>query len=160
MTRKQGQPLDGVTVLVVEDEAMIAMAIEDELAAAGAQEVQIAMSLREAEAFLDNTVFSVAVLDVRLSDGRSYGIAKQLFAKGVPVVVHSGHADLFDHEDFRPALFCEKPAPPNGLTMTVLKALDTSRSDLVGDAINPQSAGSRGASAPATGGGSTSVFAI
>ncbi|SDE63016.1 response regulator [Limimaricola pyoseonensis] len=95
MTKMDGRsapdtrPLAGRTVLVVEDEVLIAMDINESLAEAGA-EVRygrnLAQGLKRAEEHLD-----VALLDVTL--GRSetcLPIVEKLRERGVPFVLHSG----------------------------------------------------------------------
>ena len=82
-------PLTGRTVLVVEDEVMIAMDINESLAEAGA-EVVYGRNLRQGLQLLDREI-DVALLDVSL--GRSetcLPIVEQLRPRGIPFVLHSG----------------------------------------------------------------------
>lgn len=87
--RDKAHSLVGKTVLVVEDEILIAMDINEQLEEAGAT-VQYGRNLKQglqkAEAEVD-----VALLDVSL--GRSetcLPIAERLRERGIPFVLHSG----------------------------------------------------------------------
>jgi ActR/RegA family two-component response regulator len=59
-------PLSGVTVLVVEDDLFLAMALEDSLVAMGAAVVDACHTLDDAMARADADDFAVAVLDFSL----------------------------------------------------------------------------------------------
>jgi CheY-like chemotaxis protein len=80
------------TVLVAEDEALIAMDVMDELGSAGF--IAIGPFARSAEAleYCRRRRPDCAVLDVRLADGESFPVADWLAENGVPVVFHSAHA--------------------------------------------------------------------
>ncbi|MBB3711290.1 DNA-binding NtrC family response regulator [Limimaricola variabilis] len=83
------RPLAGLTVLVVEDEVLIAMDINETLEEAGA-EVVYGRNLRQGMQRLEQEL-DVALLDVTL--GRSetcLPIVEALRARGVPFVLHSG----------------------------------------------------------------------
>ena len=56
-------PLSGVTVLVVEDDFLLAMDLEDTLVGMGAVVVGVCHTLAEAMARADDDDFAVAVLD-------------------------------------------------------------------------------------------------
>ena len=68
------RPLDGLRILVVEDEAMLFFMAEDMLTELGAAHVFHAARLAEAVAFLDSERPDVAMLDVNLA-GRLEGFA-------------------------------------------------------------------------------------
>ncbi len=81
--------LDGARILVAEDEAVIAWALADAFADAGAEVVGPAASVREASQLLDDRAIDVAILDVNLLDGEVTPIAERLIAQGVPVLIDS-----------------------------------------------------------------------
>ena len=81
--------LSGSRVLVVEDEALIAIDISSALAAAGA-EVVIATTLKQALQFVREQCLAAAIIDHRLPDGDSDPLRDRLLALGVPCVVCSG----------------------------------------------------------------------
>lgn len=80
------------TVLLVEDNAMIALDIEDILMSHGVSTVILARSLAEANTFQDQDI-SLAILDFNLSNETTETLAKALKAKGVPVIFVSGFAE-------------------------------------------------------------------
>ena len=115
-------PLAGLSVLVLEDEFFIAFALKETLEKAGAQAVVIARSLQDATEQVVADV-SAAILDIRLPDGTSFDLAKELQAKGIAITFHSGHSDYSDVEDFELAEFCPKPAVPEQIVSSVLSSL-------------------------------------
>ena len=84
--------LTGLRVLVVEDEAIVAIMLEDMLAAMGCVVVAVAASLARGLALAadDTLAIDAAVLDVNLSGEHAYPIAERLAARGVPFVLSSG----------------------------------------------------------------------
>ena len=70
-------------VLVVEDDAVLAMAVEDSLRVAGATEVVIAASTTQALDTLRDRQFDTVILDVHLADrGDGWAIAELIRALG------------------------------------------------------------------------------
>lgn len=83
----------GTTVLLVEDEAMIAILMEDFLRELGCEDVIICGDLSGALARVAFPGFDVAVLDINLSHGEtSYPIAEELQRRGVPFVFVTGYS--------------------------------------------------------------------
>ncbi len=102
--------LEGVKVLLVEDEAFIAMAISDQLESAGATEIDHALTLSDAQTAVNENSYDVAILDLRLPDGNSHTLAGQLIEKGTEIVFHSGHAEIDSlKSEFPTARACRKP---------------------------------------------------
>jgi DNA-binding response OmpR family regulator len=87
------RPLLGRSILVVEDEPLIAMDVAHGLETAGAS-VSVARTLRDALHEVDAPGLSAAVLDHRLNDGDSSQICGRLDARNIPFVVYSGYAKL------------------------------------------------------------------
>jgi DNA-binding response OmpR family regulator len=85
------ETFNGLTVLVVEDEALIAFLIEDMLKDAGFGEVIHAGSIRQAFATLEKTHPDVAVLDLNLAGEPAYPVAERLQSLGVPFAFASGY---------------------------------------------------------------------
>lgn len=102
--------LEGCSVLVLEDEALIAYSIKEQLTRRFGAHVTTAASLRKAKAQIDAEHFDAAILDVRLPDGTSENLARDLIGRGVRVVFHSGHADESLLEACPKAAFVGKPA--------------------------------------------------
>ena len=83
--------LDGVTVLVVEDEAIVSFLIEDMLREIGCPTVWLASSVTGALTILKDHRPDVVVLDVNLSGQEAYPVAKQLVATQIPFVFATGY---------------------------------------------------------------------
>lgn len=83
--------LAGSRVLVVEDEALIAMGISAMLTDAEGVPVGPASSVREARQLIrDVAMLDAAVLDVNLADGSVTPVLEALSARGIPTVVYTG----------------------------------------------------------------------
>ncbi len=84
-------PLAGRRVLIVEDEALVAMLLEDILLDAGAEIVGPGGTAAEALALLTKATPDAAVVDVNLGDHTSEPVTKVLAARGVPFLVATGY---------------------------------------------------------------------
>jgi len=89
--------IDKPRVLLVEDEALVAMMIQDTLAEFGFQVVGPVSTASEALASARERHFDAAVLDINLGDGLVYTVAEILSKRGVPFVFVTGYdADSID----------------------------------------------------------------
>lgn len=86
------EALRGLRVLVVEDEALLAMDLEDMLLDVGALVVGPAGSLERGLALADAEPVDVAILDVNLNGARSFPIAERLRARETPFIFATGYA--------------------------------------------------------------------
>ena len=86
-------PLTGRSILVIEDEAIIALEFSAALEQDGAT-VLMARSIKDALAHIGNGNVSAAIVDRVLTDGLCTPICEQLNARGIPFVMHSGYGDL------------------------------------------------------------------
>jgi len=83
-----------LSVLVIEDEPLIAMMIEDFIDMLGHNLAGNCDSVAEALVKVEEGGFDVAILDVNLRDGACWPVADALKAKGVGFIVASGgHVD-------------------------------------------------------------------
>lgn len=78
-------------VLVVEDEAMVAMLIEDMLLDLGHKVVALAGNMKTAEQWIRDGEFDFAILDVNLNGVQTYSLAKILRARGKPFLFATGY---------------------------------------------------------------------
>ncbi|GBR11940.1 GAF domain-containing protein [Acetobacter oeni] len=85
--------LQGATILVAEDQILIAMEIEDVLLDQGAGDVFVCGSCREASGYLLAHCPDVALLDVSLGDETSFEIARMLRERHVPFLFATGYTD-------------------------------------------------------------------
>lgn len=81
----------GRRVLVIEDEALVAMMLEDVLAELGCNVAAIASQLPDAMEKAKSLAFDLAVLDVNLGGHRSFAVAEILAKRGVPFVFSTGY---------------------------------------------------------------------
>ena len=82
---------DKSRVLLVEDEALVAMMIQDTLAEFGFQVIGPLSTASEALAAARESHFDAAVLDISLGDGLVYTVAEILGVRGVPFVFVTGY---------------------------------------------------------------------
>ena len=83
--------LQGLRVLLVEDQMIVAMQIEDMLHAAGCEVVGPVGTLEAAIALAHAEVLDVAVLDVNLDGEKVYPAAEELQARGIPFILATGY---------------------------------------------------------------------
>ena len=96
--------LEGIRVLVVEDEFLVATLIEDMLRAAGCVVSGPIPRLAEALDAVDRETFDAAVLDVNLAGDRIDPVADVLSRRNVPFVFVTGYGT-----GVLPAVYAERP---------------------------------------------------
>ena len=101
--------LAGRRVLLVEDEAVIAFAVEDMLGELGCAVVGPAFRLDEAIELARDEAIDVAILDVNLNDQRSYAVADELARRGVPFLFATGYAEAGVQWDGKEVPLLAKP---------------------------------------------------
>ena len=87
------RPLVGRSILVVEDEPLIAMDIRREFEAAGAR-VMLKRSLQSALVAVEEDAPSAAILDHALGNDDSSSLCERLKERDIPFVLHSGCSNL------------------------------------------------------------------
>jgi CheY-like chemotaxis protein len=87
------KPLEGVTVLLVEDNLLIALEAEEMLTDLGARLVVSASTLRAAEDAISAHEFGFAMLDINVGRGTSFDLARRLRSAGMPYIFASGYGD-------------------------------------------------------------------
>jgi DNA-binding NtrC family response regulator len=109
--------------LLLEDEAIIAMDMEQALGDAGF-DVSTAMTCAAAENWLREKRPDIAIVDITLRDGSSEAIVDRFVREGVPFVVHSG--DLPIHHAgsvYASGIWVDKPASREALIEAAHAAL-------------------------------------
>jgi two-component sensor histidine kinase/ligand-binding sensor protein len=86
--------LHGLSVLIVEDEVLIALEAEAELRRAGTGVMTRAHSIEEAERCITSAPFDIAILDVNLNGRPSFPLADLLADRGISFVFTSGYSHL------------------------------------------------------------------
>jgi DNA-binding NtrC family response regulator len=104
------ESLDGRTVLIVEDDAAIALDLRLALIDAGAVVVGPANSVEAAFALMADHTLDAAVLDVRLkNDELVFGLADALDALRIPFIFASGRSTALMPPKHRERPFLDKP---------------------------------------------------
>jgi CheY-like chemotaxis protein len=117
---EQERPLSGRRVLIAEDEAFVAMALQEKFAAAGAEIVGPAATLAEASAAADTDVLDAAVLDIDLAGLDVFPAADKLRSRGVPFVFQTGHGQRQELKlDYPEVLVFKKPVRASDLIAAV-----------------------------------------
>ncbi|MBB5712092.1 response regulator [Sphingomonas xinjiangensis] len=119
--------LRGRTVLVVEDEIMVAMLTEDLLSEVGC-DVIVALRCSDGLSLARQGSFDVAVLDVNLGGGdTSHSIARELAAKGKPFLFATGYGKAGIQPEFADRCVIQKPYPAHVLLEAVGHLLTDAR---------------------------------
>lgn len=124
---------DGLEVLVVEDEVLVAMEIEFMLEEAGHEAIASADDLESTLSAIENCEPDLALVDIQLAFGDSgLDVAKKLHERGIPVLFATGNCP---GEQGRPlALGClHKPI----VDRTLRAALAAAEEKLAGREVPP-----------------------
>ena len=117
------------TVLVVEDEFIIALDLSETVADLGMRCDGPYSTTKSALEALGSTMPDCAILDVMTADGEVYPVADLLSEAGVPIIFHSGHVPPREVQARYPgAIACSKPCPPDQLIALVQAAMDAKAS--------------------------------
>lgn len=112
--------LKGHTILIVEDEPLVAMDISSACEAAGAVALTAA-SLAVAAPLVEQDGLSAAVLDFGFKDGDSRALCARLNERDIPYVLHSGYHHLGDA--CQRGIVVEKPASPAAIIDVLARLL-------------------------------------
>ncbi len=113
--------LEGLKILVVEDEYLIAMDVVEMIEALGAEVVGPANRLQAARELARAEALDGGILDVRLGGDLVFPLADDLISRGVPIVLATGQ-DM----DTLPELYKGLPQLRKPYDDTVLKRLASS----------------------------------
>ena len=102
--------LAGLDVLLVEDQALIAMDTEETLMRLGVRRVRSLPNAEDALAAIASACPDCAVLDFNLGEDTSAGVADDLVTRGVPFIFATGYGDsVMIPERFRDVPLVRKP---------------------------------------------------
>jgi CheY-like chemotaxis protein len=104
---------------VVEDEAVVAMALEDMLLHLGCVVVGPALRLKAALALAAVEPLDGAVLDINLGDERSFPVAEMLRSRSIPFLFATGYGDLGLEPPFANAPVLAKPYSLDALSQAL-----------------------------------------
>src|SRR6266849_432751 len=111
-------------VLIVEDDAIIALDFEDTILGFGVKTVRTAANVARALEMIVDRAPDFALLDVGLVHEKSFAIAERLDALKIPFVFVTGYGATGTF----PAAFAHKPTLPKPYSTDALKALLRRRS--------------------------------
>lgn len=120
---ESGLSLNGLRVLIVEDEYLLADELKCTLERAGASIIGPAGTSEAACKLIEREKFHLAVLDINLHGVRIYPLARLLLEKNIPFVFMSG----YEHSTIPPELmyieYLEKPVSAEDVLGAVAKAM-------------------------------------
>jgi DNA-binding NtrC family response regulator len=88
------------SILIVEDEMVLAMMLEDYLIEIGARVVGPATTVKRAMELIEMEAIDVAMLDVNLRGERSEQVGQALKERGIPYVYATGYGTADDVKHF------------------------------------------------------------
>ncbi len=128
--------LDGLRILVLEDEALIAMDVEQLCLEHGASHVTVLGDLAEISAEAAATGFDAAILDLMLGGVSTLDFARQLRDREVPFVFASGYSGTEElKQAFPDVTLVNKPYSGIDLVEAVARSCGVPSSQEFGDAI-------------------------
>jgi CheY-like chemotaxis protein len=102
--------LQGLSVFVVEDEALVFFLLEEILLDAGCSVIGPGMSLKKAAELAETRQdIDVAILDVNLAGKMVYPVAEILKRRGIPFAFTTGYGETGLSEEWRGAAVISKP---------------------------------------------------
>ncbi|MBC7139104.1 MAG: response regulator [Defluviimonas sp.] len=116
--------LEGKKIMVVEDEALLALDLAMTMEELGAAVVGPCYRLGPALDLVKSMKVDGAILDVDLNGETVFPLARFLEEQGVPFVFHTGRADPVSLlAAFKQALICTKPSTPERIAACLAEAL-------------------------------------
>ncbi|MDB5425297.1 MAG: hypothetical protein JWQ29_2713 [Phenylobacterium sp.] len=117
--------LTGLRMLIVEDEALVAMMVEDMLEDFGCVVVDVAGTLSRGLAAVANIELALdgAILDVNLGGDKVYPVAEALAARGIPFIFATGYGIAGISENFSHVPALAKPYESRDLEKTLTTVL-------------------------------------
>ncbi|MBE9605166.1 PAS domain-containing protein [Acetobacteraceae bacterium H6797] len=115
----------GCRVLIAEDEAPVALELENSLRDLGCEVVGPAATLEAASRLAAGEPVDIAVLDVNLGGQASFPVADLLLSKNVPVIFATGYSDLKGREAGERTILLRKPLDRGALEAALARLLAT-----------------------------------
>ena len=115
--------INGLRVLIVEDEYYLADDLKSELRSHGAEIVGPVASLEEARACVEQGAFDCAILDMNLRGDMAFPLADQLTDAGIPFIIATGYNSASLPDRFQEVPRVEKPFDPAQVVAAIPAAL-------------------------------------
>ena len=113
------------SILVAEDEAIIAFDLCDTVEEAGFRVEGPHRDISSAMLAFQKRKPDLAILDIKLDDGMVFPLAQKLADEDVPIIFHSGRFSLDELEErFPQATALAKPCPPADMLETLTRVLE------------------------------------
>ena len=136
MKSAQIRSLNGLRVLLVEDQSLIALDAEAMLLDLGVGTVDTFAAVDGALSWLASASPDVAVLDINLGAATAFPIAEELRRRAIPFLFTTGYGDSARlPSGFSGAVIVAKPYTPEALQAALAKCL------AINDAARPDDAG-------------------
>ena len=114
--------LEGISVLLVEDEALLAIDVTAIIEMAGGRVVGPAYSLRQGFRWIDRAKFDCAMLDINLHDELVFELADALIERGIPIIFLSSHSLNIAPPHLRERPLVHKPFSTHSLIKAIQAA--------------------------------------
>lgn len=123
---EQSRALKGLRVLIVEDEAPIALQVEDMLVESECEVVGPASRVTQALKLLDERPVDAAVLDLNIAGDMVYPVADALDKRGLPYLFATGYAASSLSKPYQARRVLQKPFSRRELLRAIQDVLDAS----------------------------------
>ncbi|HEU4654292.1 MAG TPA: response regulator [Steroidobacteraceae bacterium] len=101
--------LDGVRILIVEDESLVCMWLEDVLSGFGCNVVGPASRLPRALELAANETIDAAILDINVAGEKVFPVADKLHERNIPFVFSTGYGTAGLPERYAQHTVLQKP---------------------------------------------------
>lgn len=122
LTDRDSTPLQGLRIFIVEDEAPVAMLIEDMLEDLGCHVVASAASVAEALDLADRGGFDFALLDINVNGERIDPVVLALQSRQIPFLFASGYGTAGLRDGWQTFPIVQKPFRLDALRDAILAA--------------------------------------
>lgn len=120
----QAHDLTGLRILVVEDDFYLADDEREALETAGAQVLGPCASVATALALLGDDTPDAAILDISLTDGPSFELARKIASRGIPTLFVTGYDASAIPADLRGIVRLQKPVTIHRFMAAVVRLLE------------------------------------
>jgi CheY-like chemotaxis protein len=120
---EKDRDLNGLRILVVEDEALAALQLEDMLGDLGCTVIGPAARVRQALNLLEGQAIDAAVLDLNVAGELVYPVADRLTNRGIPFLFATGYGASALTEAYRTRPLLQKPFLLSQLRQAILDTL-------------------------------------
>ena len=119
---------NGLSILLLEDEYLIALDAEDILTSMGVKDIQIVNTLAGAAKVAEEGAVDLAILDLNINGEMSFGVAQMFCQRGTPIIIASGYElrDRITAELESGGIYLRKPYTSESLQKAVEAALEKS----------------------------------